>query len=74
MRFNAIDVNGDQKIDLQEAVRFVNTKGVERRMFDSTPRWFAEMDEDKSGFIEPKEFDGDVTEENISILFLENAE
>eukprot|EP00093_Oithona_nana_P004834 04834.XXX_138171_138302_1 [CDS] Oithona nana genome sequencing. len=43
-------------------------------MFDFTPRWFAEMDEDKSGFIEPKEFDGDVTEENISILFLENAE
>ena len=74
MKFNDMDVNRDQKIDVQEAAKYLNIKDEVGSILDTctcnctTPGWFAEMDEDGNGFIEPEEFDGDVTEENFSIL------
>ena len=74
MKFNDMDVNRDQKIDVQEAAKYLNIKDEVGSILDTctcnctTPGWFAEMDEDSNGFIEPEEFDGDVTEENFSIL------
>ena len=59
-RFNAIDANGDMKIDFAEALAVLGDRELE-----DLPRKFTEMDEDGDGLISPTEFDQDMSEEDI---------
>ena len=59
-RFNAIDANGDMKIDFAEALAVLGDRELE-----DLPGKFTEMDEDGDGMISPTEFDQDMSEEDI---------
>ena len=52
MNFNAIDTNGDLKIDLKEAL---DNLGMDQNL-ETPPTWFSDMDANKDGFLSYSEF------------------
>ena len=59
LRFNGVDDNGDQKINVQEAFKYLNIE-FEYQDLNNLPEWFSEMDKNGNGLIEPGEFDKDL--------------
>ena len=67
LHFNAVDINDDLIIDLDEALDHLGKaktglQGVLHR-FVSTPSWFASIDTNRDGKISTWEFDADLTDE-----------
>ena len=62
MNFNAIDTNGDLKIDLKEAL---DNLGMDQNL-ETPPTWFSDMDANKDGFIETEEFDPDLNDDIVN--------
>ena len=61
LNFNAIDTNGDLKIDLKEAL---DSFGMDENL-ETPPTWFSDMDANKDGFIGTEEFDPDLNDDIV---------
>lgn len=59
-RFKAIDGNGDRLIDADEAT--IHLRFTKKR---PSMIWFDQMDKNGDGFIDPQEFDSDLTDQRV---------
>ena len=64
MVFDTIDIDGDEKISLDEAADHLSHKrtGTRRlsKRYIEDPSWFTQLDSNDSGYIEVEEFDADL--------------
>ena len=67
--FSNIDLDDDLGISVEEAARHVEgDRGRTARARARRPGWFAQIDRNADGVIQPSEFDADLDEESVALF------
>ena len=67
--FSRIDTDGDLGISVEEAARHVERGDRGRQLARARrPGWFAQIDRNADGVIQPSEFDADLDEESVAFF------
>ena len=69
MHFSSIDTDGDLGISVEEAARHVEGDRDGGRLARARrPGWFAQIDRNADGVIQPSEFDADLDEDSVALF------
>ena len=66
--FSNIDTDGDLGISVEEAARHVEGDRGRQLARARRPGWFAQIDRNADGVIQPFEFDADLDEESVALF------